>query len=390
MRQSLIFSVIAASAVPAVGFSSRNNHRWGRREQLVTAEAATTTKSSMSTCLFSTVEERPTQSQSAAVSDSMREKIEQAVSSVDEETKIVPLSADEINARLEAQLDKMRQKDQTSRNLSKDELKIIYEDDHILVVDKPAGVLTVAGKVKENGNLAQSVYEALGRDVVDLPTCDHMIVHRLAMDSSGLIVMAKTMDAVRGLNGVFRERKVERHYEALVAGTMAMDEGLINLPLMRDYEKPPFVRVSTDDHQRALLHLRPEEVGKKLLELPKESLTKYEVVSREELNGQPVTRVKLTSITGRYHQLNAHMAAYGHPIIGDTVYGLNGEACPDGGLTESELADLAPNPNRASKDTQQMLSEAAKELGTCVHAKSIKFRHPVTKETVDLSSDAPF
>jgi tRNA pseudouridine32 synthase/23S rRNA pseudouridine746 synthase len=267
------------------------------------------------------------------------------------------------------------------------DITIVYEDDDIVVVEKPSNVLTVAGKVKENPNLAQAVYDAIN---ADLPTCDHMVVHRLGMDTSGLIVLAKNMDAVRGLNGVFRERKVERQYEALVSGTVAMDEGLISLPLMRDYEFPPYVRISTDDHQGALLHLEAADVGKKLLEGPKESITKYEVVSREEFNGRPVTRVKLTSISGRYHQLNAHLAAFGHPIVGDAVYGINGEACPNGGLTEEELKELAYNPNRVTEDIQLEIAEAAKDMPACVHAKYIKFRHPVTMETLEFQTGSPF
>ena len=271
------------------------------------------------------------------------------------------------------------------------DLKIIYEDDYIVVVDKPSGVLTVSGKDKENPSLAQAVYDAVGDDT-DLPSGDHMVVHRLGMDTSGLLVFAKNLEAVRGMNGVFRERKVERQYEALVVGRMAMDEGLISLPIMRDYEFPPYVRISTYDHQYALIDLDPEDVGKKLLEGPKESLTKYEVVSREEFGDdkQPVTRVKLTSISGRYHQLNVHLAAFGHPIVGDTVYGINGDAAANGGLTDSELRSLTPNPNRASNEVQRSVAESAKGMAPCVHAKSLKFRHPVTNEDIELSTDSPF
>ena len=76
----------------------------------------------------------------------------------------------------------------------------------MIVIDKPSGVLTVAGKVF-NPNLAQSVFDAVG---CDLPSADHMVVHRLGMDTSGLIVLAKSKEAVRGMNREFRERKVER------------------------------------------------------------------------------------------------------------------------------------------------------------------------------------
>ncbi len=119
------------------------------------------------------------------------------------------------------------------------------------------------------------------------------------MDTSGLVVFARTNEALRSMNTLFRTRKVSRKYEALVCGHMDSTHGILDMPLMRDYEYPPYMRVSTDDHQRALIGLNPEDVGKKLLELPKESLTKYEVVGKEEMKGHPVTRVVLTSISGR-------------------------------------------------------------------------------------------
>ena len=266
------------------------------------------------------------------------------------------------------------------------DIKVVYEDEHIIVVDKPSGVLTVAGK-EANPNLAQAVFDSIDSE---LPTCDHMVVHRLGMDTSGLIVLGKSKDAVRELNEVFRSRKVERQYEALVVGHVEKDEGFISLPIMRDYEFPPYVRISTDDHQRALLNLDPEAVGKKILEWAKESITKYQVVSREEYDGQPVTRVTLMSISGRYHQLNVHMAAFGHPIVGDSVYGINGAAVPNGGLTEAELEELAPNRNRANKELQLAVAKAASGMPACVHAKSIKFVHPITNESVELKSGSPF
>mmetsp|Transcript_20960 Transcript_20960/g.44231 ORF Transcript_20960/g.44231 Transcript_20960/m.44231 type:complete len:366 (+) Transcript_20960:237-1334(+) len=299
-----------------------------------------------------------------------------------------PLTAELINSRLEEQLAKMRLKDQTSKQLEKEDLIIIHEDKNILVIDKPSGVLTVPGK-NDNPSLAATVHENVRNS---LPTGDHMVVHRLGMDTSGLIIMAKNKNAVRELNGVFRSRKVDRRYEALVAGHVEKDAGIINLPVMRDYRCPPYVRISTDDHQWALVNLKPEDVGKKILEAPKESITKYEVVSREFLQGFPVTRVTLTSITGRYHQINVHLAAFGHPIIGDNVYGINGEALPNGGLTPAELNELIPNPNRADDETQLLLNESvnAKKLPPSIHAKYIKFTHPITKKEYEFSTDSPF
>jgi 23S rRNA-/tRNA-specific pseudouridylate synthase len=184
---------------------------------------------------------------------------------------------------------------------------------------------------------------------------DKMVVHRLGMDTSGLVVFARTNNALRELNSLFRTRKVIRKYEALVCGHVSNDNGEITLPLMRDYEFPPYMRVSTDYHQRALIGLDFGEVGTKILESPKESVTKYQVLSREDINGHAVTRTRmsLTSVSGRTHQLNVHCAAIGHPIVGDTIYGLGGETAPNGGLVESDLPE-----DRVSVELQREIAEA--------------------------------
>jgi tRNA pseudouridine32 synthase / 23S rRNA pseudouridine746 synthase len=267
---------------------------------------------------------------------------------------------------------------------------IVHEDKYIVVVDKPSGVLTVSGKNKLVPSLARTVHDNI--PTTELPTPDHMVVHRLGMDTSGLVMLAKSKVAVRELNRLFRERKVDRRYEALVAGHILLDEGMICLPIMRDYERPPFVRISTDEHQRKLVDLQPEDVGKKILERPKTSLTKYEVVSREFLSGQPVTRVTLTSISGRYHQLNVHLAAFGHPIVGDNVYGTDGEALANGGLRDDELEQWIPNPTRSSAEEQRLINEIVNVNGMppCVHAKYIKFIHPLTKKEHEFSTQSPF
>ena len=238
------------------------------------------------------------------------------------------------------------------------------------------------GKDESNPSLNKAVFDRYGSESGRM---DKMVVHRLGMDTSGLVVFARTNAALRGMNTLFRTRKVTRQYEALVCGHLAQDEGLIDLPLMRDYEYPPFMRVSTDDHQRALIELDADEVGKKLLESPKDSLTKYEVVSREDMDGNDVSRLTLTSISGRTHQLNVHCAAIGHPIVGDAVYGYGGEAASNGGLDDADLPEGC-----ASIELQKDIAEAMKGKSMCVHAKSISFRHPVTKEELSFDCAAPF
>ena len=317
------------------------------------------------------------------------------------------------------------------------DLKVVYEDRDIVIVDKPSGVLCVP---TEEGipSLAQVVFEKVNHS---LSSYDRMVVHRLGMDTSGLVVFAKTMDALRGMNALFRTRKIQREYEVLVCGHLKHSkEGIIDMPLMRDYEYPPYMRVSTEYHQHSLLHLDSSIVGKKLLEAPKPSQTKYKVISLEELKVNsdddtklPVSRLLLNSITGRTHQLNVHCAAFGHAIVADRVYGVNGDAAPNGGLVlddydddtssgtesrcektdsdddsttttdpsmsidttqEEETDDSSPalirSIDAASDELQERIAKAAAEMPMCVHAKRLEFQHPVTNKLISVSSPATF
>ncbi len=266
---------------------------------------------------------------------------------------------------------------------ARQDLVIVWEDESLVVVDKPSGVLSVAS---EEGvpSLAQSVFE---NTLSNFSSYDRMVIHRLGTDTSGLIVFAKTMEALRGMNSLFRTRQITRQYEVLVCGHVSDNEGTIDMPLMRDYIHPPFMRVSTDEHQQALLDLDPNIVGKKLLEAPKPSQTHYEVVMRENLKDSdlPVTRLRVTSITGRTHQLNVHCAAFGHPIVGDRVYGLDGEAAAYGGMDAASKRSGA-----ASIALQRAIAGVIGDMNMCVHATHLKFRHPTTNAPLDFNSPAPF
>jgi len=276
---------------------------------------------------------------------------------------------------------KLQERDRNSRAISPDELVVVYEDEHIAVVNKPSGVLTVPGK-EDNPSMNKVAFDRFG---CESNRMDKMVVHRLGMDTSGLVVFARTNAALRELNSLFRTRKFTRKYEALVCGHVTNDNGVIDLPLMRDYECPPYMRVSTEEHQLALIGLDPVEVGKKILQSPKPSTTEFEVITREDLNGKDVTRLALTSISGRTHQLNVHCAAIGHPIVGDAVYGYGGEAAANGGLEQPSLPK-----DRASEDLQKEIAESILGKPMCVHAKSISFEHPITREKLSFECAAPF
>jgi len=329
-----------------------------------------------------------------------------------------PLKAADINRRLRVAMLKMKERDRNSRVLSKDDLVIVYQDDHIIVVDKPSGVLSVSSD-KDIPSLCKTIYEttASSKNNNNI-TMSQMVVHRLGMDTSGLIVFCQTMEAVRGMHMLFRSRQVVKEYEALVCGHVVVDvlddvdkyvdddddsadsaattttTGSIEMPLMRDYERPPYMRISTKQHQLAIASLdEPESVHKKFLEAPKSCITHYQVVSRDYLDNTsdvPVTRLRLTSISGRTHQLNVHCAAMGHPIVYDSIYGWNGEATPHGGL---DVDDLSSSTEEQQQQADMIYAAAAvnnKERNMCIHASFLSFRHPVTKTLMSFRSPAPF
>lgn len=295
------------------------------------------------------------------------------------------LSAAQINDRLQTNINKMKDRDRKARILSMEELNIVYEDQFIVIVDKPSGVLCVSND-DNIPSLCKTVYESIENPQIKM---SQMVVHRLGMDTSGLIIFCKTMKAVKAMNKLFRMRQVSKEYEALVCGHLVEDEGVISMPLMRDYEMPPYMRVSTDAHQLALAELDdPDLLPKKFLEPPKPCLTKYTVVAREQIEGLDVTRVSLSSVTGRTHQLNVHLAGFGHPIVADAVYGWNGEALPNGGIDEEDM--IRDHPNRATLELQQKLAEATKGWHMCIHATYLAFKHPIMKTDLSITSRAPF
>ncbi|AHM75796.1 bifunctional tRNA pseudouridine(32) synthase/23S rRNA pseudouridine(746) synthase RluA [Yersinia hibernica] len=168
-------------------------------------------------------------------------------------------------------------------------LHILYQDEHIMVVNKPSGLLSVPGRAAEHKDSIMTRIQA------DYPAAES--VHRLDMATSGVIVVALNKAAERELKRQFREREPKKSYLARVWGHLAQDEGLIDLPLICDWPNRPKQKVC--------------------YETGKPSQTQYQVLSRD---ADGSTRVKLSPITGRSHQLRVHMLAMGHPILGDRFY----------------------------------------------------------------------
>lgn len=167
-------------------------------------------------------------------------------------------------------------------------LSVIHEDHEILLVDKPAGLLSVPGKGE---HLADCL---LSRVQAAFPTA--LLVHRLDRDTSGIMVFGLTPHAQRHLGMQFEHRRTKKTYVARVSGRLEPKEGTVDLPLIVDWPNRPLQMV---DHENG-----------------KPALTDWKVLRQ----GEDETRVRLMPKTGRSHQLRVHMLALGHPILGDPFY----------------------------------------------------------------------
>ncbi len=206
-------------------------------------------------------------------------------------------------------------------------IEVLAVDEHFIVIDKPSGLLAVPGRGPDKQDCLSTRVQR------QFP--DALIVHRLDMETSGLMVFGRGIDAQRALGRAFEQRLVHKQYEAVVDGLLASDAGTVDLPLICDWPNRPRQMVSH--------------------ELGKPSTTHYRVVNRDESARR--TRVALMPVTGRSHQLRVHMAALGHPILGDSLY-----------------ASAPPAPG------ERLL----------LHAAQLTFPHPVTGAAISVASRVPF
>jgi tRNA pseudouridine32 synthase / 23S rRNA pseudouridine746 synthase len=206
-----------------------------------------------------------------------------------------------------------------------DPLVILFQDDQIIVVDKPAGLLSVPGKLEGRQDCLQS------RLVAEYP--ETLLVHRLDCDTSGVMIFARNKLAQGFLGQEFEKRRARKTYVARVAGVMEADSGHVDLPIWTDWPNRPKQRV---DHDQG----RPAQ-------------TDWQVIGR----GQDETRVRLSPLTGRSHQLRVHMTELGHPILGDPIYA----------------------PETARNFPRMML-----------HAETLSLHHPGTKAWITFHAECPF
>lgn len=219
-------------------------------------------------------------------------------------------------------------------------LDLVYCDESLLVVNKPAGLLSVPGRGTDKADSMTT------RVQIEFP--DALSVHRLDMSTSGLLVFARGKNMHRLISRLFRERKVHKSYIALVAGQMKITAGEVNLPLGADWPNRPRQKVDFTSGKPALTRYRVLKNTENL---------NYLSTHQRELGNSAISRVELEPVTGRTHQLRVHMAAMGYPILGDLLYG-------------------------------EAASNAAERL--MLHARALNFVHPLSGVPLTLIGELPF
>ena len=226
-------------------------------------------------------------------------------------------------------------------------LDVVYEDEDVIVVNKPSGMVVHPAAGNREGTLVNALLWHCGSSLSGIGGVIRPgIVHRIDKDTSGLLVVAKNDAAHLSLAAQIKKHQVSRIYEAIVIGNLKEDEGTVNAPIGRH---------PTDRKRMAII--QNSEIRSR------EAVTHWRVLARTEFEGARFCLVRCRLETGRTHQIRVHLASIGHPLLGDPVYG--------GNRTAFESRHRA------------LIS------GQCLHAGRLIFTHPRTGKTMEFFAPPP-
>jgi len=249
-------------------------------------------------------------------------------------------------------------------------LDIAYEDDDLAVINKPAGMMVHAGAgasddARNRGTLVNALLHHLGNLSGVGGALRPGIVHRLDKETSGLIVVAKNDEAHRKLSAQFAAREVRKKYVALVHGWVKKDSGTLAQNISRDRVRRTRMTTGAEGGRTAVTH--------------------YRVVRRLDTKFGKFTLLDVKIDTGRTHQIRVHMAAMGHPVVGDKVYGAPREMWGESNTPSLRQAQGKLSRKKREKDGAPAISLSRNFL----HAAELEFRHPRSGEVVAFKSELP-
>lgn len=243
----------------------------------------------------------------------------------------------------------MKTFDHTQSDLKLIQSAVIYIDNDIIVINKPSGLASQGGSGQGNRHV-----DALTTELTYGFKARPRLVHRLDRDTSGLLVLARTERVAGRLSEAFRQRKVKKVYWALVSGVPQSRSGIIRFGLLK----------SSKRGEERMLCINPDEIDK--VEGAKRAVTQFKVIAAR---GSSMAWLALNPVTGRTHQLRAHLEQIGHPIVGDEKYGGKGHDSMGKGWGAGSGLDL--------------------EWRLHLHARSLAFEHPVSGQLVDFVAPLP-
>ncbi len=221
------------------------------------------------------------------------------------------------------------------------ELKKLFEDDYLLIIEKPCGISVHPGSGEKNETILD-VFKYYYPQITQIPDKDRPgIVHRLDKDTSGVLILAKDMITMGRLQKQFKRRKVHKTYLAIVSGLVRYRNGTIDAPIVR-----------STHHRTKFNVVNPLEINEYTETHAREAVTEYSVIFYDTTRN--ITFLRLHPISGRTHQIRVHLAHIGHPVLGDKIYG--------------------------KRDSFPRLA---------LHAYSIEFQHPMSKNTLHATSIFP-